>query len=120
QSDAWCRITYSGGELIDQSLKRTAAARSEEAASIGIGVYIQHRLSPQFVGVGFNPFCGAEQAGFFAIPARVNQRALRSPSLPDESADGLGFGHQRHVGRQRVPRTKHPTVMVIAANHPLV
>src|SRR5439155_27218070 len=55
-SHAGLRITHSGGDLIKQSLKRLAAARSEETASIGIGVYVQHRLSPQFVGVSFHPF----------------------------------------------------------------
>ena len=70
--------------------------------------------------MGFDPFGRADQARFLAVPARINQRALWFPSLLDERADRLDLRHQRDVGRKRVPGAKHPGIMVISTNQPLV
>ncbi|EFF49205.1 hypothetical protein XAUC_04100 [Xanthomonas citri pv. aurantifolii str. ICPB 10535] len=93
------RVLHVGRHAIDQALQRVTAAGVEKAASIAVGVDIQHRFASQLVGVLLGPFGGAEQAGFFAIPAGVHQRALGTLTLFGQLANRLGFGQQRGGAR---------------------
>ena len=101
-------------------LQRMAAAGAEKAAAVGIRVDVKHGLGLQLLRVRLGPFGGTEQARFLAVPAGVDQGALRPPTLLEQAADGLGLGHQGHVAGQRVPCAEHPAVVVVAADDPLV
>ncbi len=63
------------------------AIDTEEAAIVGVGVHVGDGLLAEFVGVGFEPLDGTEQAGFFAIPRTINDGALGLPTSFDELAE---------------------------------
>ena len=75
---------------------------------------------PERVGVCFGPLDRSEQARLLRIPARVDERTRRTPSLLQQRADRLRLRHHRDVARQRIPGPVHPTVAMIAADHPFV
>ena len=93
---------------------------NEKAAAVAVGVDVDDPLLLELRGVGLDPFGGAEQHRLLAVPAGIDQRALRPPAGFRQRADGLRLGHHGDVPAQRIGRAEHPAVMVVAAHDPLV
>ena len=66
------------------------------------------------------PFGRAEEAGFLAVPARVDQGPPRFPAGPGQRTDRLRLGHDRDVAREGIPGPEDPSVVVVSADDPLV
>jgi len=94
-------------------LQRVAAFRVEEAARIGVGVQIQHRLVLQLRGVRLGPFGRTQQAG--SSPSQLAYTNVRLGFQPLFSSDRSPWlpTAGRPV-RTAGPTPEHPPVPVIA------
>src|SRR4029079_3640041 len=77
--------------LVDEMLKIVAALRAEEAAAVGIGVDVDEGLAIELVGVGFGPLGRAQEPRLFAVPARVDDRPRRAPTLAVQCPERLNL-----------------------------
>src|SRR5262249_13598629 len=93
---------------------------AKESASVAIGVDIDDSVLLQLGGVGFRPLRRTEQSRLFTIPEAINDGALRLPALLQHLGETASLLHFGNRARNRIVRTVHPAVMMVAANHPLV
>src|SRR5258708_34977794 len=89
------------------------------AASVAVRVDVNGGVLFEFVGVVLRPFCRSQQHGLFAIPRAINNGALGFPSLLEQFAQSAGFFQQRDLAGDWIFRAVDPSVMMVAANHPL-
>src|SRR5579875_1122835 len=107
------------GDVVEKVLERMAALDAQIPAIVGVGIDVGHRVLFELGGVRFGPLRRAEQAGFFAVPSAIDDRALRPPALFQELAVGARLLELGVEAADRILGAVHPAVMVIAANHPL-
>ena len=70
--------------------------------------------------MGFDPFGGAEQHGFFAIPRGVDDGAARLPALLEQHPQSAGFFQQRSLAGDGIFGAVDPGIVMIAADDPFV
>ena len=83
--------------LGDEMLQVLAALGGQIAAAVAVGVDVEERLALELVGMGLDPLGRAEETGFLSVPARVDDRARRSPALAVKLPQRFRFGHQRNL-----------------------
>ena len=95
------RIFDVAGDAVDELLQRVRTAHGEQAAIVAVGVDVDGGVLAQLVGVGFDPFGGTEQHGFFAVPRGVDDGAARLPALLEQHRPGRGLLPAAEPGRRR-------------------
>jgi len=85
-----------------------------------IGIQIGHSVTREVVQMGPDPFGRADDALLLGIPGRVHDRALGLPSLPHQQTQDSGLLEHGGVSGVGILGTEHPSVVMIAPNHPLV
>ena len=96
------------------------AARIQEAAIALIAVHIQRRMLQQILAMRLSPLGRADKPWLLAIPSRIDQRALRPPTLLHQLAQRACLFQQSRLPGDRIVRTIHPAIVVIATHNPLV
>src|SRR6202140_3570660 len=89
-------------------------------SAVGIAIEIRNRMRLQLFGVCLDPFCGAEESWFLAVPRGVDDGGLRPPALLVQRTKRARFLQFSYETRDRILRTIHPRVVVIPTNDPLV
>ena len=92
------------GDVGGEWLERMGAANGKKAASVAVGVYISNGFLSERRGVVLDPFDGAEQARFLAVPSTEDERAFRAPAGLGEFANGPGLLEHRDEAADGVAR----------------
>ena len=111
------RIGHVALHLGPELRQRMAAAQTEKAASVGVGIGVEHGLFGEFLAVFLRPLGGTDQSLLLAIPGGEHQGATRRFG---ELRDRLGLGEHGDEAGDRVASAVAPGVAVVAAQHPLV
>jgi hypothetical protein len=114
------RVCQFGRDSIYEVREILAPAGIEHTARIGVRVDVEDGLLPEFVRVRFGPFGRAQETGLFRVPTRIDERALRAPTLRGQRAESFCLFEQRDLAGQRICGAEHPAVMMIAAHDPLI
>src|SRR5579863_5218707 len=96
------------------------AGQIKIAAAVAVGIDVHDRVLVEFVGVSFDPFCRTEETWFFTVPRAIDYGALGLPTLFDQFAERARFFDHGGLAGERIFRAIDPSIVVIAANDPLV
>ena len=92
----------------------------EEAAAVAVAVDVDDGLLSQLRVVLLDPLGRAEQPRLFAVPRRVDDRALRPPALLQQLAERARLLELRRHAADRIAGAVHPRVVMVAADDPFV
>src|SRR4029079_16865514 len=101
-------------------LQLMAARGAQEAAAVIVGVDVEQSLALELCGMLLGPFGRPQEPRLLAVPARVDDRPRGPPARAVERAKRLGLAHQRDLTGRRVGGAEPPSIVMVAADDPLV